>query len=1201
MCFHLSKDGDIIHQLLPSSTFKGVQNMRLPPCLGRNLIAALLLCLFSTAAFGQAERGTVTGTVTDPSGSVVPNAKISVVNDATNVVYGTVTSSSGLFHAPNLPPGKYSVRVEAAGFRAAKVDNVDVDAASTARVDVKLEVGSAQQTIEVTSQAVVLQTDSATSSTNISNKLMSDLPVVVGGAMRSPFGLAILTPESKDYGDNNFQMGGGQAASYGTTLDGISANTTRALTQSWVAVNTPSMDAITEFSTETNGYKAEFGHAGGGQMTFVSKSGGNQFHGSAYEYLRNTNLDARNFFQKTRSVYKQNDFGATVGGPVIIPKVWNGKDKAFFFFSYEGFRNRVGSTSAFTTVPTQEMYNGDFSKWVDKNGLMIPIFDPFSLHKDANGNNVRDPYPNNQMDPSKFDPLSVKALGVYQQYGGGKLVGNTGAAPGTIGYVTNNYVIANGSEVSPANKYSVRGDYNLGSKDHFSGYIGWNRTGSNPGSGGPATLPGFYSTYNNLSRNSDVYRFSWNRTFTPTIINAFYAGANDWKENHDPLQSTKLSGVNWKDKICMPNVPNCDENLTNIRFDSNGYGGWGGQANNGSENLIIAFNDDATIIKGAHTIKFGGMMQWAQYNGFGRQDIAGQATFNFSGTGRPGDTNFNTAGGNPFASFLLGWANNGGVDTVRYIAQIWRYFAGYIQDDWRAARNFTLFYGVRWENTAPAMEADNRWSDLDPNMPNPGAGGIPGALIYAGTGPGRQGTRTLSDSWYGGFGPRFGFAWNLNEKTVIRANVARSFSAVTTTTGSTHQKGFTQTTSFPNAANGVTPSFFYREGLPYYPIPPFISPSFQNGADMPWWQGGEVSRLPEQNSWNFSIQRQFKQSYIVEASYNAVAGSHLQAGLLNYNQVPFSALEKYGATLLNSNILSPAAVAAGFREPFPGFVKLFGTRATVAQSLRRFPQYTSIDTWSGNGDHSGHSNYQAFVVKLDKRFSNNLIFTTSYVFSKILTNADTYWITDNPRAADQNNRGLEKSIGSYDATHYFKFAGSYNLPFGKGQKWANSSKAADIAIGGWQLSYIGLYASGRPVGLGTSVSVPLFAGRAVPWVPTYENWRGAVAGDKFDPAVDSFYQPKAFFGPQPNNTIGNSTRFNPLTREFPAYTENFSVSKQFNVKEGMYFQIMGQAFNAFNRVRFATGDSNLGSSTFGKVTSQLNDPRRMQVAARFIF
>ncbi len=266
---------------------------------------------------------------------------------------------------------------------------------------------------------------------------------------------------------------------------------------------------------------------------------------------------------------------------------------------------------------------------------------------------------------------------------------------------------------------------------------------------------------------------SWDHTFGPTKFNHFYAGGNNWRQNHESPQ--EYIG-NWKDKFCLPNVPDCNLNLVNFGF-SNGYGGWGGPANNGSENTVYGFNDDFTWVKGKHTFKFGGMYQLTHYNGFGRQCVSGCANFSFTETGRGGDTNFGTAGGNPFASFLLGYADSGSLDTIRFIGQQWPYFAGYVQDDWRVSHKLTVNYGVRWENQLPSTGLNDAWSDFSPTTPNPAANNIPGAVIFAGSGTGRIGSRTLADSYFKAFGPRFGFAYQANEKTVIRGGAGISYGA----------------------------------------------------------------------------------------------------------------------------------------------------------------------------------------------------------------------------------------------------------------------------------------------------------------------------------------------------------------------------------------------------------------------------------------
>jgi len=1171
----------------------------------RRLVLSLLVIV--SAVLAQTERGSIAGTVQDSTGAVIPGAKISVTNTATNVTTPVTSAATGDFTAVSLSPGTYTITVDKEGFKHYVRSGVILPPASNIRVDVSLEVGTAQQSVEVSADVQLLQTENAKSSVTVNMQLVDKLPLVVGGALRSVFDLASGTPEAKNLGDRNFIVGGGQGASFGATLDGVSTNTTRALETSWVSVNTPSLEAISEFTVDSNGFKAEYGHSGGGVMTFSSKSGTNSFHGSAYEFLRNNALDARRFFEAQAGIYKQHDFGASFGGPVWIPKIYKGKDKTFFFVAYEGFRNRVGATTRSMSVPTPEMYDGDFSKWVNASGVQIPVYDPFSLRTES-GRQVRTQFAGNVIPKNRFDPLSVKALAVFQE--SGVLKPNNGAAPGTSAYVRSNYFITQGSVLNPVDKFSVKGDHSFSEKNRLSGYFGRNRSGSTVGPNGPPELPGNYVNFNDyqLKRDSEVYRLSWDHIFRPNLLNHFYAGGNNWRENHDPYQA--VIGTHWKDKFCLPGVPDCDQNLVRLQFGD--FATWGSDANNGSENTIFSFNNDLTWIRGKHVFKMGAQYQRGHYNGFGRQSIAGRADFTNAGTSVPGDTSLTTGGGNGFASFLLGWADNGQIDTIRFISQQWPYYAGYFQDDWRVNNKLTLNLGVRWETTLPPVEANDRWSDFSPTRPNPKADNIPGALIYAGSGAGREGTRSLADSYFKAFGPHIGMAWSMNDKTVVRGSFAVSYAAITTISGSTHQRGFTQTVGFPNNTSGVQPAFLFKDGVPAYPIPPFIDPSFANRDSPPWWQGTEATRPPANTTWNLSIQRQVTKTILLETAYNANIGSRLQANLLRYNQLNPLLLQTLGPALLNSDITSPAAVAAGIRAPFAGFKTLWGGSASVAQALRPFPQYGNIDTQSGGGDHSGHSSYHAALVRLEQRFSGGLTFQGSYVFSKLLTDSDSFWSTDFQGASDHFNRSLEKSIGAYDVTHNVKFGFVYDLPFGRGRKYLSHGLASTL-IGGWRLSALTAYSSGLPVGLTSGVNLPIFAGRQAATITTYDGWRGAQARDKFDPQTDRFFQPASFFGPQPNNRIGNSTRFNPKVRQFPNYNENISVAKEFAITEKMHLDFRWEAFNLFNRVRFGIGPRRSGTDpgtasltdpNFGRITSNgdlLNDPRRMQFALKLYF
>ena len=326
----------------------------------------------AASACAQSERGAITGLVTDTTGAVVRGASVEILNRATNAVVRVSTTTAGEYNAANLPPADYKVQVAAAGFKRFVQDAVTLTAGGTVRVDAQLQLGQVNETIEVSAAVAQVQTENAKISTAVQNKMVDELPLVVGSAMRNPYNLITITPESKGSG-NHISLGGGQAAAWDATLDGISATTNRSADAGEINYNAPSMEAITEFTIDTNGFKAEYGQAGGGVITFVSKSGTNAFHGVAYDFLRNDDLDARGFFAPTRSIYKQNDFGVAGGGPVIIPKVYNGRNKTFFYLVYEGFRNRLGANGVISSVPTPEMYAGDFSKWVDQSGKQLTI------------------------------------------------------------------------------------------------------------------------------------------------------------------------------------------------------------------------------------------------------------------------------------------------------------------------------------------------------------------------------------------------------------------------------------------------------------------------------------------------------------------------------------------------------------------------------------------------------------------------------------------------------------------------------------------------------------------------------------------------------------------------------------------------------------------------------------------------------------
>lgn len=1177
----------------------------------RTALRILLPCLLGWSLAAQSDRAAITGAVTDIHGASMPGVQVTAKRLDTNALYTTATPESGEFNLPSLPVGRYRVIFERAGFKSSAHENVVLEAGASARIDVRLEVGAVQQTVEVSASAAQLQSDDAKVRNTISDTLIEGLPTVVSGNMRSPFDLAGITA-GVNGGDQDFRVGGGQTAAFGVLLDGASANTNRAGSTLWAAVNAPALGAITEFAVETNGFKAEFGRAGGGVVTFVSKSGTNGYHGSAFDFIRNNAFDARGFFNQTTPVYRQHDFGATVGGPVRVPKLYNGKDRTFFFFSYEGFRNRVGGNTTATGLPPAEFYEGDFrnavsrSQNADGSYIRYNVYDPATTRYDPNIKNyVRDPFPNNTIPQGRFDPVSKQILALAR---GALKPLRTDVVPGTPEYWLENYWQA-GTSINPNDKYSLKIDHSLNDRNRLSAYIGYSKRESVPGPSGAPGIPGILNPFEILSDTAPVYRGSWDWTLGPSLHNRFYFGINRFKDSNYPLSE----GGNWKDKICVPNVPDCNRNLPIVLTGD--FPQLGGAGFNGSENPTYSFNNDLIWSRGKHILKAGYLYELAPYVGLGQQDGAGSVTFGSGMTALPAQSNRNVGGGVGFASFLLGDASGATIHTPRRVGMHWRYHAMYFQDDWRATPRLTLNLGMRYEFNPPAVNDNGQCADFDPTAPNPGADGRLGALIFCGTGPGRTGRASIPPGWYGGIGPRLGLAWSVADRTVIRASGAVSYAPVKTVTGSAHFQGFAQILTFPDQTGGIEPVFQLAQGVPAWPKPPFIDPSFGNNGDVDWWQGQEANRLPEMLSWTLTIQREVRAGLLVEAGYSAVVGTHLIANLLNYNQIDLRSLPPSlniytaaGRNLLNTTFDNKNQLLqqAGFTKPYPDFPDNY----TLARALRPYPQYNNVNTATG-GDHSGHSNYQSLLLKVTRRYGAGLVVDASYVFSKMFTDSDSAW--GSGAALNQYNRRLEKSLSAYDRTHDAKINFVYDLPVGPGKRFLRRGILSQT-IGGWRVGAVERYASGTPIAFTGAFGFPVVGNR--PYITQYDDWRAPTAGSKFDPYADRYFKTpttanwigdnatittQGWFPLQPRDQPGNMTRNNPKMRDFPLFNENVSLAKTFtvSVERRQTLDLRFEGFNVLNRTQFGTPNTNLSdAANFGLVRSQANKPRALQFALK---
>jgi carboxypeptidase family protein len=1159
----------------------------------RSMAIMLATVALATPAlcFAQSERGSVTGVVQDSSKAGIPGVSVNVINTATNATTSVVSTESGAYSAANLPPGTYRIEASLTGFRSAKLEGIRLTAGTTARVDITLDLGAIEESVTVMARSPLVSTEDAKITTNLSNESIDQLPLVVGGAMRSVFDLVATVPEAKGSG-TNVVLGGGQGGAFGATLDGISVNTNRNADTSETAFLTPSVEAITEFSVETNGFKPEFGQAGGGAITFASKSGTNAFHGSVYNFLRNDALDRKGFFEPQKGIYRQNNYGVSWGGPVQIPRAYDGKNRTFFFVAFEGFQNRQASNATTLSVPTPEMYNGDFSNWVDSQGRRIVIYDPATTRPNPGGVGfIRDPFPGNVIPAARFSAVAKQYLALAKSV---VLPNRAGLVPGTFGYVSNNFLSPGGTTREKTNKYSVKIDHSLSNTQRLSYLFNRGNNRVKPGPSGAAGLPEPFNTFQSSSFDADLHRATWD-WIGSRIVNHFTFGVNTFnKDAYSPNV-----GQNWKDRVCIPNAVDCNVNMGAITFSE--FSTWGGSADNGTEQPRISVKDDVTFVQGAHTWKSGFTFDRQQANGFGQQDIGGRAGFSFLETGIPGATTLATAGGNSFASFLLGAADTGRTETIRYLQQIYPYYAFYLQDDWRINAKLVLNYGARYEFTKPPVAGGDQYSDFSPTKPNPAVNNYPGALVFAGDGPGREGTRSLISGYYGALAPRVSVAFSANDKTTIRGGAGRSFGRVTVVQGSSHFAGFIGQYVFASPDAGITPAFNLDQGLPAYPLPPLIDPTFSNNNAVDWFNGQAASRPAVYDNWTVSIQRELRKGLTVEADYNGVYGSHLQSGLLNPNQVPMSTVNaliaKFGAAqtvaLLNSQITSAAAVAAGITPPYPNFTNpAVQTLRSVAQSLRPYPQYQAVNVQSGGGDKTGRSHYHAGVVKVNQRLSGGLTIQASYAFSRIMTNADSF--SGSGGSLDAARPELEWSVGAFDQPHTIKLNTVYELPFGEGRRWLTSGIANQV-LGGWRVAVIQAYSSGFPLGVTTNAPLLIFNGTNRPNL-TGADWRAPIAGDEFNPTVDRYLNRAAFV--QPVGELGNAPRINPDVRRPWNLTENLSVAKSIKASKSLDMDIRVEAFNVFNRVVWGRPNTDFSSNNFGLITTQANSPRQMQLGLK---
>lgn len=1180
----------------------------------RVFASVFTLLLFTVGLKAQSALGTITGIVADSTGAVIPNVTVVATNTATGTTAQTVSSSTGNYVIPSLPVGPYTLSVSLTGFKAYTRTGINLNTNDNLRLDVILEVGQTSERVEVSAETPPLKTESTEVSTTMENKLVTDMPLAIagiGGGMRNAFSIMMMMPQVKSGNGesawDDLQVGGGQQHDFNVSVDGMSVEMGWRNHVGYMNRLTPPVDAVEEFRIDTAVFKAEDSRASGGNISVTTKSGTNELHGTVFGYYQTQRLNANTWLNnklgRPKSIFHRNDFGATSGGPIFIPKVYDGRNKSYFFFSYEGYRFPQTSDASQQTIPLPEMINGDFSNWKNASGAVIPIYDPATTRSDGKGGFIRDQFPNNVIPESRLSPLSRKIASYYP-------------APNAPGLVRNYVSPGNMPRNRIEDAWLLKLDHNFGTKnrlsftftknsEHFNDAYDTNPDSPQNWNGLPYPLSG-RQYYQGDQYYGKVFRINDTHLFSPTVINTLTLGAHRLTHPEHDITAEPF-GQNWGDILggAVRNNPGYNTSFPPVSFANDNYTGWDSSKLWDEYHTVFGIDENITWVKGSHSFKFGYSYQKMFLNTNNRNNASGNFSFDRLTTAFPTDNTGNS--GSSFASFMLGQVMTGGFTIPSTEMLRFPYHAFFAQDDWKISSRLTMNIGIRYELDMGAYEKYDRLSYFDPTVPNPAASGQLGALQFLGYGSGRAGRRTLFDN-AGGWGPRLGFAYQITPKTVVRAGGAIFYATVKAPGLSGANNGFTNAPGWSSNNQGVTPAFQWDQGFPCWEAPPFINPAFNAGFGVPWWGAGETGTLPSSSNWNFAVSRVLANNFVLDVTYTGSKGTHLASDRVNIMQI--DPKYAYLGTLLNKPIDDPAVVALGFRPPFANFQQLLGANATLGQSLRAFPQYTGVGT-GGMMNHSGNSTYNALIIKGTKRFSGGLSLLASYTWSKLLTDADSAepWIAGvvgagvgAGAAQNQYNRGPEKSYGVLDLPQMVKVTGSYDLPFGLGRKYVTSGVMGRL-LGDWNFSAFIFSQAGYPMGVvDTAYQNYLRAGTPRPNVLT-NDWRANTVGDSFDPSKDNFYDLSSFqrrTNPAAD-PFGNAPRFSGATRLFSTTRTNMAVTKSFVLHERIKADLKLEIFDLFNQKTWNKPVSqDLANTQFGVITDASGN-RTMQLGLKFVY
>ncbi len=1152
----------------------------------------LFLIAAGTAAGQIAGGGSIQGTITDPSGAAVPQASVTAVNIATQVATVRPTTGAGFYLLSPLPAGEYRVIIAAQGFQTLTQEHVVVDALATVSLSLQMTIGSSTEHMTVTESPTMLHTDDSTLGGTMENNVYTSLPLAMNGVPRDPTQFLALIPGVSGM---STQVAGPTTESFNGIrgdnelyVEGLPLTFPAGQSDTRNLAFGVSVEAVDQFQAETNGQKAMY--SGMGTANFVLKSGTDQFHGAVYEYFRNTDFDARGFFPATTPIEHQNEFGGTIGGPII-------KDKIFFFGSYGGYYFRTAETPELESIPTLPERTGNFS------ALPALIYDP--VGQVCNGAICsKTPFPGNVIPSNRISSISKS----FQSY----------LPNPTNPNITGNY-LASLPESLHDNNVTTKVDLNLSASNRFFVLFSHGRyltdyTGSLAPNTDSMPLP--YTQGRIVEENPTTAQVHFTHVFTPTLLNNFSAGfARTWI----PLFSATAGG-GYPQKAGITGLPGgaADDVFPTVNFaGANAPNVWAGTnavAVNEAEN-VYTMQDNVLWVHGKHAVTVGFQLQRQEDNSM--NPVTGtRASFSFSNNEINGSSATGTllsTTGNAYAAYLLGAPDSASI-TQNFVTELGsRYhgFAGYIQDDWKVSSRLTITLGLRDDLMGPYHEAFNRVSFLNLLMPNPVAGGRLGALEFAGYGSGTCNCGNIPiNTHYLNLGPRAGLAYRLDNKTVLRAGygIVYAHSGALSNNGlggTPGQVGYNASASFSSVTTGQ-PAFYWDGGVPAYQQPPFINPGYGAGFTttspssavamnyVPWKIAGKP---PYFENWNIGIQRSITPDMNVGVAYSA-SGSHFVLGNgaqgIYTNSIPVADLA-LGSLLGACRPLPPispprrpSSPASAYRSPI--------SKAPSDRPWKPFPQYSGVTYFWGNG---GTSTFNSLQLTLERRFAHGLALNMSYTFSKEMDNLGS---NRNPFSG-----GLDRAQGTTDRPQVVLGTVVYMLPFGQGHHMGNSNKTVLAIVSNWQVSGVFNFSSATPLtitGSGCTVT-----GITSTCIPSYNpSFSGPVRingnygdGNAIGAGALSYINKAAFIDPAPY-TFGNLPRSAAFGLFGPhLLNEDLSVRRQIPIRERLKLTFEANVFNVTNNVHFSAPGLNIDSATFGQVSSQANLPRKVQFNARITF